>query len=209
MSGSGDRGQAFTLEGVVAAMMVLIALLFALEAVLVTPITTGAVDEGTQSRLGAEASDVLRITADRADEDLAHWARYWSPVNRTFAGAESPAVGYGVAGPPGEFGTMLATTFTDRGRNYNVILHYRTGDPTNATGTVRMVYQGEPSESAVARSYTVTLFDDMTLTGPHATGARLDEMDTNATDNEDGYFYAPDAFDGVVYNVIEVRIVVW
>ena len=63
MSGSGDRGQAFTLEGVVAAMMVLIALLFALEAVLVTPITTGAVDEGTQSRLGAEASDVLRITA--------------------------------------------------------------------------------------------------------------------------------------------------
>jgi hypothetical protein len=91
MSGSGDRGQAFTLEGVVAAMMVLIALLFALEAVLVTPITTGAVDEGTQSRLGAEANDVLRITADRAEEDLAYWARYWSPVNRTFAGAESPA----------------------------------------------------------------------------------------------------------------------
>ena len=45
--------------------------------------------------------------------------------------------------------------------------------------------------------------------GPAGTSTTLAEMDTNATDNDDGYFYAPDVADGPVYNVIEVRLIVW
>lgn len=203
-----DRGQAFTLEGVIAAFLVLIAVLFALQSVLLTPVTVGSVDESTQSRLRAQANDVLRVTANNESMDLTYYARYWSPVNRTFVGAEAPATGYGDAGPPGNLGRLLEETFDERGRSYNLVLRYRNADGTT-TDSVRMVYQGEPSNSAVVATYTITLYDEMTLAGPDGTSMTLAEMDTNATDNDDGYFYAPDAVDGVVYNVIEVRLVVW
>lgn len=207
-SSRGGRGQAYTLEGVTAGFLLLLATLFALQSVILTPITVGSVDEASQSRLRAEASDVLRVTADREERDLTYHALRWSQLNRTFAGGDSPAVGYGDEGPPGRFGELLEESFGSRGRSYNIIVRYRQENTTDP-GTVRMVYQGEPSRSAVVATYTITLFDDMRLTGPDAGDATIDELDTNATNNEDGFFYASDVADGPVYNVIEVRLIVW
>lgn len=203
-----DRGQAYTLEGVAAAFLLLLATLYALQAVILTPITVGSVDEGTQSRLRAEAADVLQVTADRETEDLTYHVLHWSPLDRTFAGADSPRVGYGSQGPPGEFGQFLEESFDTRGRDYNLLVRYRQNETTDA-GVQRMVYQGEPSRSAVVATYTLTLYDDMRLTGPARSTTTIEEMDTNATNNEDGYFYVPDVAEGPVYNVIEVRLVVW
>lgn len=204
----GDRGQAYTLEGITAAFLLLLATLYALQAVILTPITVGTVDEGSQSRLRAEATDILQVTASRESEDLTYHALHWSPLDRTFAGADSPRVGYGSGGPPGEFGRFLEESFDNRGRTYNLLVRYRQNNSTNA-GIQRMVYSGEPSRSAVVATYTLTLFDDMRLTGPERSTTTIGEMDTNATDNDDGYFYAPDVADGPTYNVIEVRLVVW
>lgn len=206
--GRRDRGQAYTLEGLTAAFFLLLATLLALQAVILTPITVGSVDEGSQSRLRAEASDVLQTTANRESEDLTYHVLHWSPLDRTFAGAESPRVGYGTEGPPGVFGRLLEESFETRGRNYNVIVRYRRNNSTTA-GVQRMVYQGEPSRSAVVASYTVALFDDMRLTGPARSRTTIGEMDTNATDNDDSYFYVPDVADGPLYNVVEVRLIVW
>lgn len=203
-----DRGQAYTLEGVTAAFVLLLATLFALEAVILTPITVGSVDEGSQSRLRAEASDIFQVTANREEQDLTYHVLHWSPLNRTFDGGKSPRVGYGNDGPPGRFGELLEESFETRGRRYNIVVRFRKNDSAGS-GTQRMVYQGEPSGSAVVATYTLTLFDDMRLTGSEGGATTIDEMDTNATDNDDGYFYAPDVADGPVYNVIEVRLIVW
>ena len=203
-----DRGQAYTLEGITAGFLLLLATLFALQAVILTPITVGSVDEGSQSRLRSEASDILQVTANRQTEDLTYHALYWSPLDRTFSGADSPRIGYGTEGPPGKFGRFLEESFDTRGRNYNVILRYRQNNSTSSA-VQRMTFQGQPSRSAVVASYTITLFDDMRLTGPARSTTTIGEMDTNATDNDDGYFYAPDVADGPVYNVIEVRLIVW
>jgi hypothetical protein len=206
--GGTDRGQAYTLEGLTAAFFLLLATLLALQAVILTPITVGSVDEGAQSRLRAEASDVLQTTANRETEDLDYHVRHWAPLDRTFAGAESPRVGYGTDGPPGVFGRLLEESFETRGRNYNILVRYRRNNSTEA-GIQRMVYQGEPSRSAVVASYTLSLYDDMRLTGPERSRTTIGEMDTNATDNDDGYFYVPDVAEGPLYNVVEVRLIVW
>lgn len=203
-----DRGQAYTLEGLTAAFVLLLATLYALQAVILTPITVGSVDEGSQSRLRAEAGDLLQVTANRETEDLTYHVLHWSPLDRTFAGGDSPRVGYGAEGPPGRFGQFLEESFDSRGRTYNLLVRYRMNNSTDA-GIQRMVYQGEPSRSAVVATFTLTLFDDMRLTGPAASSTTIGEMDTNATDNDDGYFYAPDVAEGPVYNVIEVRLIVW
>lgn len=203
-----ERGQAYTLEGLTAGFVLLLATLYALQAVILTPITVGSVDEGSQSRLRAEAADILQVTASRETEDITYHVLHWSPLDRTFEGAESPRTGYGSRGPPGQFGQFLEDSFETRGRNYNLLVRYRKNDTTEA-GVQRMVYQGEPSRSAVVATYTITLFDDMRLTAPGSSAMTIGEMDTNATNNRDGYFYAPDVADGPVYNVIEVRLVVW
>ena len=204
-----DRGQAFTLEGVLAASFLVIALLVALQTTVITPTTGGAVDDETRSQLRQKANDVLVITANHETDDLGWYVRYWNPNTRTFYGAKRPDVGYGAVGPPKTFGTMLFRTFTDSGRRYNVVLRYRGNESPDSSGEQRMVYQGPPAEHAVVATHTVTLYDDDTLTGPQATSRELAEYDTNATDNDDRYYPIPDVVDGPVYNVVEVRLVVW
>jgi len=205
------RGQAHTLEGVVGGLLILIAVLFALEAIIITPTTSGAVDPGVREELRDQGDDILAITAENETLGLSQMVRYWDQSDRTFAGeaAVNPRIGYGANHPPGAFGEMLNQTFTSRSRQYNVELRYQGKNVTDERGRLRMVYRGEPSEGAVVASHRVTLYDNQSLSGPYAENAELWEYSTNATNNEDGYYPIPNAIDGPVYNVVEVRVIVW
>lgn len=204
-----DRGQAFTLEGVIGALVVLLGLLFALQSTVITPTTGGSVDDATRDQLRQKANDVLVTVADNGSHDLSWYVRHWNPDTRTFYGAKRPAVGYGEQGPPGEFGILLNDTFQRNGRSYNLILRYRAANATDRSGTQRIVYQGPPAEHAVTAGYIITLYDEQTLTGPKATSNELSWYDTNASDNDHGYYPVPDIVEGPVYNVVEVRLIVW
>ena len=205
---SRDRGQAFTIEGITASLVLLMAVLMAVQAVVVTPTTRGTVDEDVRSNLRQQADDVLALSATAPGADLSSLVRYWEPSGRTFAGADNPQVGYGLDAPPTRFGTLLTETFTQRGYLFNVEVVYRTDTPGD-TGRLTMVRRGYPDENAVVASRTVTLYDDDTLTGPESGAATLAEYDTDLTDGDDGYYPIPDAVEGPVYNVVEVRVVVW
>lgn len=203
-----DRGQAFTIEGITASLVLLTAVLLAVQAVVVTPTTRGTVDEDVRSNLRQQADDVLALSSAAEDQDLSTLLRYWEPDGRTFAGAENPEVGYGLDTPPTRLGALLNGTFTQQGYLYNVEVIYRTDDP-GESGRLTMVKRGFPDENAVVASRTVTLYDDDTLTGPGSGPATLREYDTDLTDGDDGYYPIPDAVDGPVYNVVEVRVIVW
>jgi hypothetical protein len=202
------RGQAFTLEGVVAALVIVAALAMSLQAVVVTPTTRGTVDEDVRTGLRQQADDALSLTASNEPTDLSYLIRYWQPNGQTFAEAENPQIGYGMAGPPLLLGRLLNTTFTERGYLYNVEVVYRTGDP-GRDRRLTMVRQGTPDENAVVASHAVTLYDNETLTSPDAGAAELWEYDTTLADGDGGYYPVPDVIDGPVYNHVEVRVVVW
>ena len=206
---SRDRGQAFTLEGVLGALFLVIALLIALQTTVINPTTGGAVDDETRSELRQKANDILVQTANAEEQDLSYYVRYWNPNTRTFYGAEDPEIGYGEEGPNGHLGEMLYSTFTESGRRYNMVLRFRGNESPDDATIQRMVYQGPPAEHAVVATYTITLFDDQTLTGPLKTSRELSEYDTNASDNDDSFYPVPDVAGGHVYNVVEVRLVVW
>lgn len=206
-----NRGQAYTLEGVFSAIVVLTAVLFALQSVIITPTTSGSVDPAVRSELRHQADDILLLSAQNESFSLSAQVRYWDQSAQTFAGpnASSPRVGYGDDQPPGAFGTMLNRTFTQRGRLYNVEIRYRGQNLSDGPGRVPMVFRGTPGEGAVVATHSLTLYDNQTLTGPVTGDAELWEYDTNATDNDDGYYPVPNAVDGPIYNVVEVRVVVW
>ena len=203
------RGQAYTLEGVVSALILLSAVLFALQALIVTPTTSGTVDPNVQSDLRQQGNDILVNTAENDDFDLSTLVRYWDQSDQTFFNATNARVGYGSKVPPDVFGTLLSETFTERSRLYNVEMQYLSANGTAQRNTTTIAYQGEPSENAVIATYTVTLFDKQSLTSPTAGDVALEDLDTDRNDGDDGYYPVPDAIEGPVYNVVEVRVVVW
>ncbi|WP_435345689.1 DUF7288 family protein [Haloarchaeobius sp. HRN-SO-5] len=204
-----ERSQAYTLEGFIGSILILTAVLFALQSVVILPTTSGQVGLDVQEQLRSSANDVLAINAE--DGSLSCHVRYWNGSNEsTFAEGIDPRIGYGPNEPPNvtacdadgtQFGPMLNQTFGEQGREYNVLVTYRNGTETEQQ---RMVYRGVPTESAVTATYTVTLYDDQRLTG-EACRPNCPTL-ANATLQE---FPIPNDVDGPVYNVVVVRVILW
>lgn len=208
---SNDRAQAFTLEGFVGSLVMLVALLYFIQAVVLTPTTAGTIDQDVKAQLQTEAHDVLVISADRGE--LRNLALYWNNSSQTFAHAYNRQVGYaqeppcslGPASAPSvcdRFGERLNETFTSQGFVYNLYVDYQTPE-IRETKSTTVVYRGVPSSNAVTATYTLPLYDDMTLTAPEdANGRSLANLD-------DEEFYANDVDDGPLFTIVEVRLVIW
>lgn len=202
-----DRGQAYTLEGLISAMVVLMAVLFALQAVVITPTTGGLGDRTVQVQVQQETQDALVVAAGDQPRNLSNMLRYWDG-NGGFQNASSPHPdGYDVyqADKKDNFtkkftlGDVLYNRFGDNGQNYNVEAHYTNG---NDHETRTLVYHGNPPASAVTASYTVTLYEDQHTTGDEDRRLRdfTPENRTIPRDANTGDY---------IYNVVELRVIVW
>ncbi len=200
-----SRGQAFTLEGFVSAALLIGAVALALQTAVAPP------EAGTDDRAGSlrtQAEDLLRSKAS-ADEDLTHVVRYWDPLRQRFYDAEDREVGYGNETMPTDlFDGAFLRTFGSRALSYNVVFVYHQPNTTKM-GQEALVYRGAPSEGAVTARHTMTLYDQMTLTGPAANARPLANHTTDASNDQGRFYPIPDVSDGPVYNVVEIRVTVW
>lgn len=220
-----DRGQAITLEGFLASMIVLMAILLALQSVVITPTTGGAVDRTVQSQLQQEAKDSLvvaeTLTTEEASQDerefgdLNRMVRYWNTSANHFHGAEQPISGedyntynatvfedVDISEDGNDFGQILNDRFTTQGWNYNVVIVFQDDDEYESR---EVVYQGQPNPNAYTASYTVTLFEDQRLLEEDG-----DEKSDSLTDvSHPDEYIIPNEGSGEVYNVVEVRLTVW
>jgi len=195
-SNPSDRGQAHTLEGIIAGFLVLSAIAFALQVTAVTPLSASTSSQHIQNQQRAAAAGVLASAAESGA--LERSVLYWNESGPRF---HDGTIRHGyVSTPPTEFGQLLDATFERRGIAYNVQVSYSV-----AGGNYRhteMVHQGVPSDSAVRASRTLTLTDDDRLLD--ADGTPSDTTVANSTS-----FYAPDVGDGGLYNVVRVEVIVW
>jgi hypothetical protein len=170
-----------------------------MQATAVTPLTASTSNQHIENQHRAAASDVLTTAAENGT--LLPAVTYWNPSERTFVGAADRGF-HENGGPPNALGSALNETFgnfSTPGRRiaYNVYVRYRL--PDNNTRRQTMVYMGAPSDNAASASRTVALTDDAPLSGP-----------SDGTVSQSANFYAPDAApNATLYNVMEVRIVVW
>lgn len=199
-----DRGQAYTLEGFIGAMVVLMAVLFALQSAVITPSTGGLADRSVQAQIQQETQDAL-VVAATANEDeekgnLSYMIRHWDEDG--FNGTDEWT--YQMTESDDDYfqtefklGAILEQRFGE-GWSYNVKLYPQNDDMKE------LVYQGNPSSSAVTASYTVTLYDNQKTTGE--VEQNLSEFDYENTIKPNSN---NDADDGPLYNVVEVRVIVW
>lgn len=153
------RGQVFTVEGFVAAFLLLASIAFALQMTAVSPLSASTSSQHVQNQQAALVSGVLDTA--RADGSLDEALRYWNPSDGVFHGSEPPAgEGYYTACTfPTAFGELLGRTFDERGVACNVNLHY-VNATTGAVETRRLVHMGVPTDDAVRATTLVTLYDD-------------------------------------------------
>lgn len=198
-----DRGQSYTLESIAAGLVVLAAVIFALQATAVTPLSVSTASQHVENQ-EREMADTLMDQA-AVNGTLQSAVLFWNSEDRTFVNAT--AEGYLGRTPDNEFGDQLERVFSSSQIAVNVYVGY--GKRRGSLGRETMIYQGTPSDNAVSSTHTLVLMDEDHLRGPFS-NQTLNGTD-NATARTDGFaFYAPDiAPNGSVYNVLEVRIVAW
>jgi len=204
-----DSAQAFTLEGFVGSMLILTAVLFALQSVIITPTTAGTVDRDVQAQHQTEADDILQQAKNNGS--LKHLVLNFGADGEAYNDSLNSEIGYGPTPPPTEFGENLNATFNQRGRVYNVVVEYRgVSNETANTGidsvSRNMVYRGVPSDNAIVATETVTIYDDDQM--PNYDGG--DGTVADAAEDPDYDFPVSDTAPGSpVFTVVEVRVIVW
>lgn len=193
--GQNDRGQAYTVEGILAATILLTAVLFSVQATVTTPTSSGASDSAAQKR--ALAQDALLAVENNGTKDLDYIIRYWVP------GTDSSSAGFqGDVFTNTSLGETLNETLSDGGLQYNLYIEYYNNSTASRTEEPKYLHRsGTPDETAVTASRTVTLYDGDTFTS-EASGT---------ISSQDADFYVTDdtAPNSLVFAVVEVRLVVW
>ncbi len=192
-----DRGQAHTLEGIAAAILVLASVIFALQVTAVTPLTASTASQHIENQQQGAANGLLAM----ADEQhiLRETVLYWNASGAKFHGSGNETY-YTSGGPPTEFGHHLNETFSENGIAFNVYLKYLTEDGQQRERT--LVDLGRPSDHSVVVHRSVPIYDD-----DHIRDA---DGSLNSTTVEETTFFAPDVDpDSHLYNVIQVEVVIW
>lgn len=199
-----DRAQAYTLEGFIAAFILLIAVLFAVQSVVITPSSGGAVDRTAQAQQQQQVQDAL-IIAQR-ENDLSEVLRKVELEGDDFDEFHNHSSGVQGVYSTSAFENVstlgaILNQHLDAGQSYNVEVHYE-NESEEASPPIKLVNQGPPSSTAVTASYTVVLHDDQPITTPG------EDQTLGDIDETDGYIPDIDDDSGL-YNVVEVRVVVW
>jgi hypothetical protein len=188
------RGQAYTLEAVIASLLLVSSLVFALQVTAVTPLSASTSNQHIENQQRASASGVL--TAAQEAGALKDAVLYWNDSAEEYYDAERLTY-YTNSYPPNEFGNITERAFDGRGLAVNVLVyHNESKEPS------RMVYRGEPSDNAVSASRTVTIYNGSELAAP-GTSTTVE----NATSFDEVVPY--DGTGGTVYNVVRVEVTVW
>lgn len=203
------RGQAHTLEAVVAAVLLIGSLTFALQVTAVTPLSASTSSQHIENQQAATAEGVLAGAIE--DGSLRRGLLYCDPAgdrdpvfNSTGDDpyyVDAPTINH--SGNLTGFGERLEAAFGERSIAYNVVLVYEQGGTTVRR---EMIYQGTPSDNAVTASRTVALFDADSLSRP------VDNTTLEATGNTlaDGTCYGSDSVaGGSLHKVVKVEVIVW
>lgn len=190
---TGRRGQMMTLGAVVAGVVLLAGLVYAIS---VVP-STG--DRATVERINANQHND-RVT------DYIQAAKETSALRKAVLSWDASA-GNWKGTPSGGSHTRLPSSYelsgptqavlVDNGYAYNIEIEYETAG--GGTNIRRLVYQGTPGANAAVATTTVTLSDDESLVGPSSS-----ETVSSASN-----YFAPDASSGNTYNSVRVIVIAW
>jgi len=207
-----DRGQAYTIQGVIGAILIASALVVGLQAVDISPWTDDSTDDRAEA-LRVQTQDLLAAASDRDALRIGATC-----IDGDGNGTPHPAVAAGTEANETErdaFGTLLNRTLTDTSTAYRVSLEYN-ASAGGAVESTPLTPDRAETRSSVSVTRQVVLtdsdriheFDDdrgkcvPVRTGNNTLGARDADPDASV--------YVDDQHpDSDLYAIVRVKVVVW
>jgi len=194
-----DRGQAYTLEGVISAIVIASALVLGIQAVNITPFTDDGPQAGTDLR--TQVQDVLEIAQDR--DGLKE--------SVTCLGGDTTTPPPGVISPNEKitpFGAVINQTLSDIvASSYNVYVDY-----PNENGNIEQLVIGSESDvtgSSVTVTKQITLFDSDTVYELDPNEEECVPVGTLGEINENDIYLSNQSPGDELYAVVQIRVVAW
>lgn len=213
MRSSDNRGQAYTIEGIIGAIVIASALVLGLQAVDIAPWTDDSTDRQTES-LRVQVQDVLDAAEDRDALQTAATC-----IDGDGNGTPHPAVAAGGADNDTArttFGTLLNRTL-DRTYQYSVYLDYQNATDPSDINTTALTPDRDVTRSSVTVTRQVALFDtdpimefDTDAGGCVEVTAGENNTLRSRQDDPDREIYLDDQGDSSeLFAVVRIRVVAW
>jgi|GEM_PF-852684 len=210
-----DRGQAYTLEGLIAAIILASAVLYGLQAVDVAPYTADDRSDRRLEVLRTQVSDALAVAADNGTLRRAVTCidpstgdphpRLGQPPNAVSGGDETA------------LGSILNATVGGTERQYIVLFDYWSPDASPPRQLTKVVYSRSGSmqltftREPVTVTHQVPVFNSTTIRtnacNPEPSGQTVEGRATS----DDLYlpYSTPASSDRELYAVVTVRVIAW
>lgn len=185
-----EKAQLHTLEGVAAATIMLLVIVYAIDATSITPVTSSTANVHVENQLQALGQDILGAL-DYAEPG------YNSKLKNDITGWNGSEYFWNVTGYTEKYGTnslnnnltvLLNATFAAQGIAHNVEVTFLTDNGANVSSR-RMIYNGEPSDNAVIVSRRISLHDGEI----RQTDNPIRDIDSSTS----------------LYNIVEVKLILW
>lgn len=194
-----NRGQAFTLEAVAAALLLAGVLAFIVSATAVTPFSAsfgGTGDTVSDEKRSAQA--FLETQSDKGN--IKQTLLYWSDQDEKFHHASGTY--YTDQMPPTPFGEALDDMYVQNGYEVNIDAVYLTA-PSNDNRERRVqpvVNSGTAPSDAITVQHSVTVYNSDPVYDEN-----LNEYQTLGETS----YYAPNVENTELYNIIIVEVTIW
>ncbi len=172
-----EKAQLHTLEGVAASTILLLVIIYAIDATSMTPLTSSTSNVHVESELRALGQDILN-TMDYAEpgynSNLKNDIITWNGNEYIWSGSSYLIKG-GTNSLNNNLTAILNTTLIKQGIAHNVELTY-IENSTLLPNNRNMIYNGDPSTSAVIVSRKIVLQDAEAPTNPNNPIAHLKQI---------------------------------
>lgn len=194
------NGQAFTLEGVVASMLIIsVALIFSLQITAITPLSASTSSQHIENQQAELAQGTLE-TATR--DELAQMLLYWNASGGQFHNSDADGL-YRVNPPANaEFAQRFEDVLIQKGIGVNIELTYYNNATTYADTTTTYFSSGKPSDNAYTVERRVPIYEDDPIYDASGNPTGQNVTETN--------LYIDNVYeDSELYNIVVIRMTVW
>lgn len=186
-----EKAQLHTLEGVAAATIMLLVIVYAIDSTSITPVTSSTANVRVETELQTLGQDILSAL-DYAepgyDSKLKNDILIWNSTEYTWNGTKYINATYAQNNLTNNLTEILNATLVKQGIAHNVVISSLADNGTNVS-TNYMIYNGDPSNNAVIVSRKIALHDgdiDNTMNP-------IKDIDPSTN----------------LYNIVDVRLVLW
>ncbi len=189
-----EKAQLHTLEGVAAATIMLLVIVYAIDSTSMAPVTSSTADMRVETELQTLGQDILSAL-DYAepgyDSKLKNDIKVWNGSEYVWNGTKYINATYAQNNLTNNLTEILNATLVKQGIAHNVVISSLADNGTNVS-TNYMIYNGDPSNNAVIVSRKIALHDG-DIDRINYPANPIDEID-NSTN---------------LYNIVDVRLVLW